>query len=81
LAELRAIGEDVRMSSAVVDLRAVETLLRELFRDLGGFLRYGLMLLAWKSKFSPRARWSDSSHSREPMGVNATSFFLAAPGG
>ena len=25
------------------------------------------MLLAWNSKFGPRARWSDSSHSREPM--------------
>jgi CubicO group peptidase (beta-lactamase class C family) len=30
LAELRGIGEDVRMSSAVAALRAVETLLREL---------------------------------------------------
>jgi hypothetical protein len=35
------------------------------------------MLLAWNSKFGPRARWSDSSHSREPMDVNAASFFLA----
>src|SRR5437773_2401481 len=34
-------------------------------------LRYGPMLLAWNSKFGPRARWSDSSHSREPMDVNA----------
>jgi hypothetical protein len=36
-------------------------------------LRYGPMLLAWNSKFGPRARWSDSSHSREPMDVNAAS--------
>jgi hypothetical protein len=36
-------------------------------------LRYGPMLLAWNSKFRPRARWSDSSHSREPMDVNAAS--------
>ena len=38
---------------------------------LGPSLRYGPMLLAWNSKFGPRARWSDSSHSREPMDVNA----------
>jgi len=36
-------------------------------------LRYRPMLLAWNSKFGPRARWSDSSHSREPMDANAAS--------
>src|SRR5882724_5716100 len=41
-------------------------------------LRYVLMLLAWNSKFGPRARWSDSSHSREPMDVNAANSSLAA---
>ena len=40
-------------------------------------LRYGPMLLAWNSKFGPRARSSDSSHSREPMDVNAAGGPLA----
>jgi two-component system response regulator MprA len=58
-------------------LRNPRQVIRMSLARLRPSLVYGPMLLAWNSKFGPRARWSDSSHSREPMDVNAAGGPLA----